>query len=631
MNKLIQRLLRKHLPSDYKVTPLEPLLHAFEETLDQNTQDRLMLERSLMLTSDELNEINDTLIHQIKEIKTVKDQLEKAFIKQAALLDASLEGVISFTPEGQLDQANKAALKFLGLSLEEARSHSPKGLLRAILKNIQNTKPLIGNIRSTRNLKNKTLKGNFKTKDNKFFEYNIVPELMNNRILGSIFSFRDISESQNNQELLKYQAYHDNLTGLPNRTHILHTIKHAITLSKRYKHQAKILFIDLDDFKKINDTAGHEEGDRFLIEASMRLKSTLRESDTLGRLGGDEFLILLEDTHSQKQVNDLHSRILQTLTQPFMIKDNPYVISCSIGISSFPQDGNTPEELIRKADMAMYQAKKLGKNRSHYFDESLERLAIHRVKTEEHLRAAIKNNEFILHYQPKIEIHKGQEKIIGVEALIRWKKEDGSLMYPDSFIAISEENGLIKKLTQWVLEESCRQLNLWKDTKLKNIPISINISAIDIADFNFVNSVISILDEHNIPGNLIELELTESVFFSDIASVNNKLALLHQKGVKLSLDDFGTGYSSFSYLQDLNIDYLKIDKSFIQSLSTNDRSLAIVKSIIDMGRNLGLSVIAEGVETQEDKSILLDADCHIVQGYLYSKPTTAEGIENLHL
>lgn len=631
MNKLIQRLLRKHLPSDYNITPLNKLLTAFEETLDQNTQDRLMLERSLMLTSDELNEINDRLTLQISEIKTVKDQLEKAFIKQAALLDASLEGVISFTPEGQLDQANKTALKFLGLSLDEGRSQSPKKLLRALLKNIQTPKTFISSIRTTRNSKNKTLKGNFKTKDNKYFEYNIVPELMNNKILGSIFSFRDISESQNNQELLKYQAYHDNLTGLPNRTNILHTISHAITLSKRYKHQAKILFIDLDDFKKINDTAGHEEGDRFLIEASVRLKSTLRESDTLGRLGGDEFLILLENTHSQKHVNELHNRILSKLTEPFFIKNNPYVISCSIGISSFPQDGTTPEELIRKADMAMYQAKKLGKNRSHYFDESLERLAIHRVKTEENLRAAISNNEFILHYQPKIEIHKGKEAIIGVEALIRWKTHDGNLIFPDSFISISEENGLIKKLTQWVLKESCRQLQTWKHTKLQNTPISINITAIDIADFNFVNSVTSILDEYNIPGNLIELELTESVFFNDITSVNNKLAQLHKKGIHLSLDDFGTGYSSFSYLQDLNIDYLKIDKSFIQSISTNNKSLAIVKSIIDMGRNLGLSVIAEGVETQEEKNILINAGCHIIQGYLYSKPTTAKGIEDLHI
>jgi diguanylate cyclase (GGDEF)-like protein len=503
MNKLTKRLLKRNLKEGFDLGSISKLVDAFSETIDQYEQDRLMLERSLMLTSNELNEINDALRLRITEI-------------------------------------------------------------------------------------------------------------------------------QNNQDLLKHQAYHDSLTALPNRINIMNTIQHALALAKRHQQKCAILFIDLDDFKKINDTAGHSEGDRFLIEVSKRLQSILRESDTLGRLGGDEFIIILENIASNTQITKIYNRALKSLSTPFIANGNPYVVSCSIGISNFPQDGKTAEELIRKADLAMYQAKKLGKNRFHYFDESLERLAIHRVKTEESLREAIKNNEFVLYYQPKIQINLQQEKLVGVEALIRWKKEDGSLVYPDNFIPIAEKCGLIKSLTKWVITEACKQLKLWKSTNLANIPISVNISAIDIADHRFVESTLSILETYDTPGHLINLELTESVFFDDINTVNFKLEELHRNNITISLDDFGTGYSSLSYIQELQIDFLKIDKSFIFGMSKNKKSLAIVKSIIDMGNNLGLTVIAEGVETLEDKETLIKANCHIAQGYLYSRPIEASKLEEFY-
>lgn len=503
MNKLTKRLLKRNLKEDFDFDSISKLVEAFSETIDQYEQDRLMLERSLMLTSDELNEMNNALRLRITEI-------------------------------------------------------------------------------------------------------------------------------QNNQNLLQDQAYHDGLTALPNRINIMNAIQHALALAKRHQQKCAILFIDLDDFKKINDTAGHSEGDRFLIEASKRLKSILRESDTLGRLGGDEFIIVLENIASGSQITKLYNRALKTLSSPFIVNGNPYVVSCSIGISHFPEDGKTAEELIRKADLAMYQAKKLGKNRYHYFDESLERLAIHRVKTEESLREAIKNNEFVLYYQPKIQIDQTQEKLVGVEALIRWKKKDGSLVYPDQFIPTAEKCGLIKSLTNWVIAEACEQLKQWKNTSLTDIPISINISAIDIADTHFVESTLSILNTYKTPGHLINLELTESVFFDDINTVNAKLKELHRNNITISLDDFGTGYSSLSYIQELQIDFLKIDKSFIFAMSKSKKSLAIVKSIIDMGNNLGLTVIAEGVETLEDKEILIKARCHIAQGYLYSRPVEASKLEQLY-
>ncbi|MFT6261504.1 MAG: diguanylate cyclase (GGDEF)-like protein [Crocinitomicaceae bacterium] len=626
MNKLTKRLVKRHLETDFDLAQISTLLASFSEVIDQYEQDRLMLERSLMLTSDELNEINDTLKLQLEEINSVKNELEKSFIKQQALLNASQEGVISFTSEGSIDQINKTALLFLGQTLEQSKDQSPRGILKALLGKIQSRSNIIKEIRLSKSSKSQKIKGKFQTVSGHHYEYSIIPELLENVILGSIFSFRDISDTQNNQDLLKYKAYHDDLTGLPNRNSILNTIQHALILAKRHKEQCAILFIDLDDFKKINDTAGHDEGDRFLIEVSQRLKSVLRESDTLGRLGGDEFIILLENISSSKQITDIHNRALAALSKSFLIDQNPYVVSCSIGISAYPSDGSESEELIRKADMAMYQAKKLGKNRFHYFDDNLERLVIHRVKTEESLRSAIKNSEFVLYYQPKVELENNKEELIGFEALIRWKREDGSITYPDSFITLAEENGLIRSLTKWVIAEACRQIRIWDDTPLSGIPISVNISAIDIADNNFVESTLSILEENKVPGHLIELELTESVFFDDVNSVNSKLEKLRNHHLKLSLDDFGTGYSSFSYLQDLQIDYIKIDKSFILGMSKNKRSLAIVQSIIDMGENLGLSVIAEGVETVEDKETLIKAGCRIAQGYLYGRPSPASEI-----
>jgi diguanylate cyclase (GGDEF)-like protein len=623
MNKLTKRLAKRHLKEDFDLDQISPLLNSFSEAIDQHEQDRLMLERSLMLTSDELNEINDRLKLQLEEMNSVKNELEKSFIKQEALLNASQEGVISFTPEGSIDQINKTALLFLNQTLEQSKNQSPRSTLKALLGKIAFRTNIIKEIRLSKSSKSQKIKGRFQTITGLHYEYSIIPELLENVILGSIFSFRDISDIQNNQNLLKYQAYHDGLTGLPNRNNILNTIEHALSLAKRNKQQCAILFIDLDNFKKINDTAGHDEGDRFLVEVSKRLKSVLRESDTLGRLGGDEFIILLENISASKQISEVHNRALSALTKPYLIDETPYVVSCSIGISTYPRDGSESEELIRKADMAMYQAKKLGKNRFHYFDENLERLVIHRVKTEESLRSAIKKNEFVLYYQPKIELANNSEKLVGFEALIRWKRDDGSLTYPDKFITLAEENGLIRNLTKWVITEACCQINDWENTPLSGIPISINISAIDIADSGFVESTLSILEENNTPGQLIELELTESVFFDDINNVNSKLEILRNHKLKLSLDDFGTGYSSFSYLKDLQIDYLKIDKSFILGMSKNKRSLAIVKSIIDMGDNLGLSVIAEGVETIEDKKILIEAGCHMAQGYLYGRPVPA--------
>lgn len=626
MNKLLKRLLRKHLPSSISQEDIQPLTQAFADILEQNDQDRLMLERSLMLTSDELNDINLKLKRQLNEMKSVKGELEISLVKQRALFDASPEAVVSFRMNGTIEQANLAALEFINLTKEQAANLNSKQTLRTFLSRVSNPSEFKKEIRYGDATFTTKKSGYFETVDGRYFHYQSEPEVFDGMTIGRVFCFRDITDIKKSQELLEHQAYHDSLTGLPNRVYLSDRLDHAIKIAKRNKHKTAILFIDLDDFKKINDTAGHEQGDQFLKDVTSRIQSTLRESDILGRLGGDEFLVILEDISNQNQTIEIHERILRIFEKPFDVKGNLYTISCSIGISIYPQDGLYPDELIRKADMAMYQAKRLGKNTFHYFDDSLERIAIHRVKLENELRQAIAEDQFYLVFQPKVSLI--SEELEGAEALIRWKKPNGTEVYPDQFIPTAETMGLITEISYWVIKEACRTLKEWKETEFSNTSISINLSAIDFAQESFVENLLSIVKDYEIDPSLLEIELTETVLFENILKINQAISKLKQHSIKISIDDFGTGYSSFSYLQDLDIDYLKIDKSFVIDMQSKPKSLAIVKSIVDIGCNLGLKVIAEGIESRYELNQLMAAGCHMGQGYYFSKPLTQAQLKN---
>lgn len=618
MNKVLKRLLKKHFAELADQESLQALFESFSEVLNQQDEDRVMLERSLMLTSDELNDINHQLRTQLEEVKGVSSKLEKSAVKLEALMNASPEAIISFQMNGSIEQANLAALEFIGLNYEQAINLTSKQTLKIFLDRISNPGEFKKEIRYGDATFTTKQSGYFNTNDGRHFHYQSEPEVFEGNTIGRVFCFRDITDIKKNQELLKHQAFHDSLTGLPNRSFLTESLEHAIKIAKRNKHRTAVLFIDLDDFKKINDTAGHEQGDLFLKDVSTRIQSTLRESDILGRLGGDEFLIILEDITNQNQAIEIHDRILKLFEKPFSIQGNQYVVTCSIGISLYPQDGLYPDELIRKADMAMYQAKKLGKNTFHYFDDSLERIALHRVKLESDLRKAIKENEFKLHFQPKVSLL--TEQIEGVEALIRWHKSDNDIVFPDRFIPLAEDMGLITDISLWVIKETCQTIQRWNSPQLQDISISVNLSAIDFINDEFIDEALAIIHDHKIDPKRIEVELTETVLFENTHKINSALLKLKEQNIKISIDDFGTGYSSFSYLQSLHIDYLKIDKSFVMGLKDKPKSLAIVKSIIDIGSNLGLSVIAEGIETRYELNQLMISGCHMGQGYLFSKP-----------
>lgn len=623
-NKLLSRLFRRHAPEYFEDEALQPLITILSDVLDQQDADRLMLERTMQLMSGELNEINSELSNRLDESKIAKKQLEETLVKQQALLNATPEAVFRFHANGILDYHNRAASKIYSrISDMFIYAERPRAL-RNILKYTKRPQEIIWALKSIRADPRVHLHGFIETITGEHFEYTSLPEILNEQYMGRVLCLHDVTGIRKNQELLKHQAFHDVLTNLPNRLLLLETLEHAIELAHLHEQYIAVLFIDLDDFKKINDTAGHQEGDNFLIDISKKIKSVLREGDILGRLGGDEFLIILEGIDSQRQIIKIHDRILKLFAKPFLIKNSEYNVTCSIGISFYPQDDETAHGLIRKADMAMYQAKNSGKNTYHYFDDSLERIALHRVSMESKLNQAIKENQFTLCFQPKLSLLTG--RIVGVEALIRWILPDGEVIYPDEFISIAEETGLIKDLTLWVLKTACITINSWKDSTLQTLSVSINISAIDFLDPNFLKNVTAILIDAEVDPRSIEFELTESVFFSDIANAKKIINTLKSMNIRVSIDDFGTGYSSLSYLHELDIDYIKIDKSFVIDLDTQPRALAIVKSIIDVGVNLGVEVVAEGVESQEVASCLSELGCHIGQGYYYSRPISGSDL-----
>lgn len=625
MNRLLKRLTKRHLHEFDNNKNVKSFIDEIENVFAQKKEEREFLERTLTLSTNELNDINTSLKQNIAQHKIDQEHLEKLIAKQDALFNASTEAIFSFSPDNVIEKLNQAAFEFLDLKPEDVK---PNEVLTCdlFMDRLAHREKFSNDINEIREDDLAVVHGFFETIDQHCHEYYSVPEVIDGVLIGRVWCCRDITDIRKNENLLKHQANHDALTDLPNRSLILDVLNHAIEMGIRHNTKVGLLFIDLDDFKKINDTAGHQEGDRYLIEFANRIQSALKTGDILGRLGGDEFVVILEDISEISDVIQIIERILKLCEVPFYIKDKKYYMSCSIGVSLSPDDSASSEELIRKADMAMYQAKESGKNTYHFFDNKLEKIAINSVLIDGQLREAIKKEEFILHFQPKVCLK--DNLLCGVEALIRWQKTPSELIYPDAFIGIAEKNGLIRDITHWLLRKACQTLKKWQDTELANTSMSLNISAIDFADPLFVDQVFQVIDEYKIDPALIEFELTESTFFNDIQSVQKKISKLKAKGIKLAIDDFGTGFSSFAYLRDIELDFLKIDKSFVLGVQNDEKSKAIVKSIIDVGINLGFKVIAEGIESEDVMKLLTTQRCHVGQGYHMSRPIPEDKLFN---
>jgi len=438
---------------------------------------------------------------------------------------------------------------------------------------------------------------------------------------------RDITERKETEAKLLQLAHYDPLTGLPNRMLFYNTLTHALKQAADHNTRLAILFIDLDRFKNINDTLGHPIGDELLRQFAARVLSSVRVRDTLGRIGGDEFALILNISEGQQVAAVVASKIQEVLHQPFDLRGHEVTIAVSIGITIFPDDALDPETLIKFADTAMYQAKESGRDTYCFFTQEMNAQAHKRLELEGALRRALESEQFMLHYQPQVSIATG--KIIGVEALIRWNRPGYGLVSPNDFIPILEETGLIMRVGGWVLRTACRQIGEWTRKLSRPLQIAVNVSGKQFFDPHLEADIMSALKDADIPAELLEIELTESAVMNNAAQTIALLEKLNDLGIKISIDDFGTGYSSLAYLKRFPIDKLKIDIAFIRDVTTNPDDASITKAIIDMAHNLKLSVIAEGVETSEQLVFLRANNCDEIQGYYISKPVCAEEIEKL--
>jgi diguanylate cyclase (GGDEF)-like protein/PAS domain S-box-containing protein len=437
----------------------------------------------------------------------------------------------------------------------------------------------------------------------------------------------DVTDLMNYQEQLEYQANYDSLTRLPNRVLLRDRLQHAIEAARRRDTKIAVVFMDLDGFKNVNDSLGHSVGDRLLAVIAERLARSARTSDTVARHGGDEFVVVLPDLTDEAGLIAWMERTRAAISEPVMLDDTELYVGCSMGASLFPQDGDDAETVMKKADLAMYRAKEMGRNNYQFYQPEMNATVGARMNLERRLRRALRDGEFLLHYQPQVDMATGA--IVGIEALVRWRDPEQGLVSPASFIPVAEESGLIGPLSEWVLREACRQNKAWQDAGLPPARVSVNLSARHFQQRDIARLVTAVLAETGLEPRYLELELTESAIMKNAEEAVMMLSELSGLGIGIAIDDFGTGYSSLSYLKRFPVHRLKIDRSFVADIGSSDDDATITSAIIALAHSLELQVIAEGVETSAQHEFLRERDCDEMQGYLFSRPMPQEAIPGL--
>ncbi len=560
---------------------------------------------------------------------TERKKLEREFLEEKntaiesfkTLLDATIEGIIIFDEHKKCILVNKVAMELFGYSREEM-------IDKFALEFVDSSSHDL--VKSYIQLENKEpYEANMLKKDNSIF-----PAMLRGHDLllagkkVRVSAIMDITDRKKYEEEILKLAHYDMLTGLPNRVLLKKYIQTSLKRSSRNSEYNALMFIDLDNFKTVNDTIGHDVGDLVLVETAQRIKNAIRENDVAARLGGDEFVVLIDMSEKNRDavmnsVRVIAQKILECLEAPYLIENYDFRITASIGIKLFNDESFSMDELMKYADSAMYNAKAEGRNTFCFFNPELQGIMEDKILLTDNLRKAIDSNSMSLFYQPQVT---SKNKIVGVEALIRWNSADG-IISPASFIPIAEESGLILELGAWILDEAIKQIQLWEsDSEKSSWRISINVSPKQFEDKTFMSTIEAILLKYDIATSKIRLELTEGILIQNVEETLKKLHKLKEMGISLSIDDFGTGYSSLSYLKQLPMDELKIDQSFIRDLMEDENDEIITQTIISIGEKFGLEVIAEGVETQEQYEKLISMGCKYFQGYLFSKPQRAESL-----
>jgi len=567
-------------------------------------------------------------IQDISERMAANEALREAVRRYSSLFEHATEGIFQTTPEGRYLNANPALARIYGHASPDtliAHLHDIPRQLYVLPERREEFVRLMQEQGAVRNFESQVYR-----RDGRIIWISENARAVKNAD-GSVHFFEgtvvDVTERKQHEAELEHQASHDSLTGLPNRSLLRDRIEQAIVKARRDDHRVAVVFVDLDHFKLINDSLGHHVGDRLLLEVADRLIACVRGHDSVARQGGDEFVIVLTEQQDEDETLAIVSRLLEVVSQPWLDEGQEYGLSCSIGISCYPQDGDDPDALLRCADAAMYKAKASGRSTYHVYTPELNQAISERLELENSLRHALERDEFHVYYQPRIEVASG--RIIGAEALIRWDCPGKGIIPPDSFISIAEETGLIIPIGQWILQEACRQNSAWQRAGLPPISVSVNLSPIQFRHTGLVQSVAAALQQADLQPACLELELTESFVMHDAERINIAMQSLKALGVDIAVDDFGTGYSSLSYLKRFPVDRLKVDKSFVRDINSDPDDAAIVRAIITLGHALGLKVVAEGVETQAHLEFLQQHGCDELQGYYFSRPIPATEMEAL--
>ena len=549
------------------------------------------------------------------------EERERAQVTLKSIGDA----VVSIDARGHVTYLNIVAETMTGWSRDEAAGHSVEEVLRIV---DVTTRQIVPNPMALAIRENKTvdLKANCVLIRRDGVETGIEESAApihdrQGQVTGAVMVFHDVSMARALSLKMYHLAQHDGLTDLPNRMLLDDRLAQAITLCHRNQQKLAVLFLDLDRFKHINDTLGHDFGDRVLRNAAQRLLQCVRSSDTVSRQGGDEFVIVLSEIAHSQDAEGCAAKILSALSVPVRIDEHDLYITASIGIATYPDDGNDAETLLKHADLAMYHAKANGFNTFQFFEPGMNARAAERQLLENGLRHAIEREQFVLHYQSKINLATGA--IVGVEALVRWCHPERGLILPGQFLAIAEESGLIVPIGRWVMTECCNRARAWRDAGLPPIRMAINISAVELRTKGFVSGVRAMLTQAKLEPSDLELELTETFLLQNADSTAAVLEALKDVGVRLALDDFGTGYASLSHLRRFPIDTLKIDRSFVRDIAMDSDDASIVRAVIGMGKSLDMQVVAEGVETSEQFDFLRQQGCPEGQGYYFSEPIVA--------
>jgi diguanylate cyclase (GGDEF)-like protein/PAS domain S-box-containing protein len=579
-----------------------------------------MLEERVAQRTEQLAHANALLTAEIGERARAEESLRRSEVRMRRLVEANIIGIYFWAADGRVVEANDAFLRLLGYTQQDLK----QGRVRWDTL----TPPEYGDI-SERAWEELRVSGSFAPYEKEYIgkDGRRIPILVGGTVISKrqqtgVAFVLDLTERKQAEERIRYMADHDALTGLPNRVLLQDRLQQALAHAARTQTLVALMFIDLDYFKHINDSLGHQVGDSLLRDVARRLLHCVREGDSVARLGGDEFVLALPLVGGSHDAARVAQKVLDALDSPFQCGDHELHVSGSIGVSMYPEDGRDVATLMRTADTAMYYAKEKGRGNYQFFTQSLNRAAQRRLQLTNALRHALNRNEFVLYYQPQVDLDSGA--IFAAEALLRWKRDSEPPVGCNEFIAIAEETGLILPIGEWVLREACKQLRQWHESGFGGLTMAVNLSPRQFFQPNFEQMVRDALDDAGVPPNRLDLEITEGILMQRTEDNVATLKVLSDMGIKLSIDDFGTGYSSLAYLQRFPVDALKIDRSFISGIGQDSNDTALVAAIISMANSLRLKVLAEGVETDEQKCFLQSHGCPSGQGYYYSKPVSAE-------